>query len=203
MIENPKIKTFSDGVAFLISAIFSPYVTATVFIVLASYKYAANMGQFLPWILIFLFFATILPGLYILWLLEAGKIKDIHMADRAERKWPFLLAGISSALGALLLFELGTAHTVVALAVTYSAIALIVAFITLVWKISVHTAMFASIVTVAVIIFGPVYAWFYLILIPLAWSRIHRKRHTIGQAAAGAMMAFIVTAAVFWAFGYL
>jgi len=189
--------------AFLISAIFSPYVTATVFIVLASYKYAANMGEFLPWILIFLFFATILPGLYIFWLRETGKIKDIHMADRSERKWPFMLAGISSAFGALLLYEVGTAHTIVALAVTYAVIAVLVAIITLFWKISVHTAMFASVVTVAAIIFGPVYAWFYLILIPLAWSRIFRKRHTIWQTTAGAVMAVVVTVLVFWAFGYL
>ena len=203
MNENPKIKTFSDCVAFLISAIFSPYMTAAVFVVLASYKYATNMAQFLPWVLIFIFFATILPGLYILWLLEAGKIKDIHMADRHERKWPFLLAGISSIFGALLLFLLGTAHTVVAIAVTYAAIALIVALITLVWKISVHTAMFVSIITITVIIFGPVYAWFYLILVPLAWSRIHRKRHTILQVVAGALLAFVITSAVFWLFGYL
>lgn len=202
MIENPKVKTFTDGVAFLISAIFSPYVLAAVFIVLASYKYAANMGQFLPWVVIFLFFATILPGLYILWLLEAGKITDIHMADRNERKWPFLLSGFSAIFGAILLYFFHAAHTVVAIAATYATIASILAVITLYWKISVHTAMFTAIVTISLIIFGSVYAWYFLILIPLVWSRVHRHRHTILQTIAGSMLAFVITAAVFWSFGF-
>ena len=202
MIEEPKIKTFSDYIAFGVSAVFSPYITATVFIVLITYFYAQSLSQFLPWVLTFLFFAVIVPGMYLLWLIEIKKITDIHIAERKDRKWPFLVGGISALIGAMVLICLGAAKPVQVIGVTYAVNALAVAFVTLFWKISIHTALFSAVATISVIIFGPFYFWLYLLLIPLIWSRIHRGRHTILQTLAGALMAFVLTAATFWIFGY-
>lgn len=198
-----KDRSMVDVLAFLISAVLSPYITALVFIIVITYKYSNNVGQFLPWMITFLLFGLVIPGLYVLWLLEIKKIQDIHIADPEERKVPFWVAGISAVVGTISLTFLHAARPVVVMAVTYSANAILVALITQYWKISIHMALFSSVVTVAVILFGAPYAWFYLILIPLAWSRIHRKRHTLLQAVAGAMMAFVLTTGVFWLFGYL
>lgn len=202
MKEEPKIKTFSDYLAFGISAIFSPYITAAVFIVIVIYSYAQSLSQFLPWVVTFLFFAVIVPGTYLLWLLETKKITDVHLADRKDRKWPFLLAGVSSLIGAVILIFLGAARPVIVIGVTYAINAMVVAIVTLFWKISIHTALFSAVATIAVIVFGSAFWWLYLILLPLGWSRIHRHRHTILQAVAGALLAFVLTAAVFWLFGY-
>ena len=198
-----KDRSLADCLAFFISAICSPYITALVFIIIITYKYSNNLSQFLPWMITFLLFGIVIPGLYVLWLIEIKKIKDIHIADQNDRKTPFLIAGISAVVGTIILIYLNAARQVVVMAVTYSANALLVALITQYWKISIHMALFASVATVAVILFGPTYALLYLILIPLAWSRIHRKRHTLLQAVAGALIAFVLTAAVFWLFGYL
>lgn len=202
MNKEPQMKDFSDFLAFGISAVFSPYITATVFIILITYSYSQSMSQFLPWVITFLFFAVIVPGLYLLWLIETKKITDIHIADRKERKWPFLVGGISASIGAMVLVFMGAALPVVVIGVTYAVNALAVAFVTLFWKISIHTALFSAVAAITIIIFGTSYWWLYLLLIPLVWSRIHRGRHTILQALAGALLAFVLTAATFWAFGY-
>lgn len=193
----------SDRLAFVISALFSPYITAFVFIAFISYHYSRNLSQFLPWMLTFSFFGILVPGFYVLWLLEARKIHDLHIFELKDRKIPFLVAGISSAIGAFLLFVLHAARPVIVIGVAYAVNVIGIALITLLWKVSIHTALFSAIATIAVILFGSHFWWLYLILIPLAWSRIHRRRHTIWQAVAGSLIAFVLTAATFWLFGYL
>ncbi len=202
MIEQRKRK-FTDYLAFAISTIFSPYITAAVFIIIVTYAYAQNLSQFLPWMVTFLAFAVIIPGIYTLWLMEVGKIVDIHISGLKERKIPFLVAGILAVIGALILIILDAAKPVIVMGVTYAINALAVALVTQFWKISVHTALFSAIATIVAIVFGTSYWWLYLILIPLSWSRIHRHRHTILQVVAGALLAFVLTTATFFVFGYL
>ena len=202
MTERKIFNTFTDCLAFIISAVFSPYVTAMVFVVAIIFNYSENLGQFLPWMITFLVFGLLIPGLYCLWLIETGQITDYHISKLAERRKPFIAAGLSALVGTIILIYMGAARPVVVMAVVYTVNTMVVALISQVWKISIHTALFSAIVTVAIILFGPVWGWCYLILIPLSWSRIHRKRHTILQAVAGAMLAFILTTVVFWLFGY-
>jgi len=116
---------------------------------------------------------------------------------------PFMIAAISSTIGAVALAWVGAARPVIVMGVTYAANAVMVGFLTLVWKVSVHTALLASVVTVIVILFGVQFAWLYLLLVPLAWSRIYRRRHTLTQVVGGSLIAFVVTSMVFWLFGYI
>jgi len=194
---------FYDRLAFVISAIFSPYVTSLVFIVIISYRYSKDLSQFLPWMVTFLLFALIVPGFYVLWLFETRRIRDIHISDKNDRKIPFLLAGLSSVIGAFLLFILNAARPIIVVGVAYAVNVVSVALITLFWKVSIHTALFSAVATISVILVGTHLWWLYLFLIPLAWARIHRRRHTIWQAVAGSLIAFVLTAATFWFFGYL
>ena len=148
-------------------------------------------------------FAIIIPGGYVLWLIEKRDIHDIHLSIHDQRKIPFLLAGISATLGAIALFLVGAAKPVIVMGVVYAVNAVAVGLLTLVWKISIHTAFYSAIITVIVILFGIPYGWLYLILIPLCWSRIYRHRHSLNQVLGGAMIAFILTSIVFWLFGYI
>ena len=200
--EYPPRK-FWDFIAFGISVIFSPYATAALFIILITYTYAQNVKEFLPWIGIGFLFAVLIPGGYILWLIERKRIRDIHLSDQSERKVPFLVAGISAVLGAVALAWVGAAKPVVVMGVAYAVNAVAIALITWFWKISVHAALYSSVVTVIVILFGPQFAWAFLLLIPLAWARIYRHRHTLSQVIGGAILTFVLTALVFWLFGYI
>ncbi len=203
MEENYPHRKFWDILAFGISAIFSPYVTAAIFILLITYTYAQNVREFLPWIGIAFLFAILIPASYIIWLIERKHVRDIHLSDHSERKIPFLVTGISAVLGAAALAIIGAAKPVVLMGVAYAVNAVAVGILTLFWKISVHTALFSSVVTVIVILYGPQYAWAFLLLIPLAWSRVYRQRHRLDQVIGGALIAFVLTSLVFWLFGYI
>ena len=197
------IHKFFDCIAFGVSAIFSPYITAGAFILLITYTYAENLKQFLPWLGIAVFCTVIVPGGYVLWLIEKEGIKDIHLSDHEERKIPFMITAISATVGAIALSAVGASKPVVVMGVTYAANAVTVAILTLVWKVSIHNALLSSAVTVIVILFGVQFAWLYLLLIPLAWSRIYRHRHTLTQVVGGSLIAFVITSLVFWVFGYI
>ena len=192
-----------DTIAFGISAIFSPYVTAGIFILLITYIFAHNLREFLPWIVIGFLFAIIIPGSYILWLIEKKHIRDIHLSDHEERKIPFLVAGIAAVLGAVALAMVGAAKPVVVMGVAYAINAVAIGLLTLFWKVSVHTALFSSVTTVVVILFGIPYAWAFLLLIPLSWARVYRHRHSLDQVIGGALITFVLTSLVFWLFGYI
>ena len=125
------------------------------------------------------------------------------MADPNDRKTPLLVAAVSSVVGAAVLFCLHAARGVFVISVAYALNSVVIGIITQWWKISVHTAMFASIATVAVIVFGWQFWWLYLILLPLAWSRIYRKRHTVWQTIMGALTTTAVTLFIFFLFGYI
>jgi len=196
-------RKFCDFLAFGISAIFSPYVMAGIFILLITYTYAHNLREFLPWIAIAFLFAIIIPGSYIIWLIERKHIRDVHLSDHEERKIPFLVAGASAVLGAIALAMISAAKPVVVMGVAYAVNAVVISLLTLFWKVSVHTALFSSVVTVVVILFGIHFAWLYLLLVPLAWARIYRHRHSLNQVIGGALITFVLTSLVFWLFGYI
>lgn len=198
-----KKRNFWDFISFLISAVFSPYVTAAGFIMIITYANADNIGQFLPWMGIEFFFAIIIPGIYLLWLIEKKDVHDIHLPDRNTRKIPFIVTAVSSTIGALALYSIGAAKPVVTMGAAYAANAIAIAILTIYWKISVHTALYSSIVTITVILYGIEWAFLYLLLIPLAWSRVYRNKHTISQVSGGSLIAFVITALVFWLFGYI
>lgn len=203
MKKNEFIHKILNYLAFGIASILSPYMVMAVFIMVISYSYSKDLSQFLPWMLSFFVFALVIPAVYILWLMENKLVKDIHITERQSRVKPFWVAGISALAGAILLWQLHATQQVAIVATIYALNALGIAIITQFWKISVHMALLASVATMSIILFGERFWWLYLLLIPLAWSRIYRQRHTIWQTIAGAMLTFVLTALGFWYFGYL
>lgn len=197
------MKKVWDLLAFGISGLFSPYVTAAVFIIVITYLNAKDIQQFLPWMGIAFLFAIMIPGGYILWKVERNHVRDIHLSLHSERKIPFMITAISSVVGALALLAVGAAKPVAVMMIAYAVNAITVALLTLFWKVSIHTALYSSVITVLVILLGAWYGWLYLLLIPLAWSRIYRHRHSVAQVVGGAIIAFVSTSLVFWIFGYI
>ncbi|MBM2820540.1 MAG: hypothetical protein HW405_300 [Candidatus Berkelbacteria bacterium] len=203
MNQEKNQRNFWDFLAFGISAFLSPYVTAGIFILIITFTYAKNLKEFLPWISIGFLFAIIIPGTYILWLIEKRDIRDFHLSDHNQRKIPFMIAGISAVIGAIALYLIQAAKPVIVMGAAYAANSVGISILTVFWKVSVHTALYSSVVTVIVILFGISFAPLYLILIPLSWARVYRQRHTLSQVIGGAMIAFVVTALVFWLFKYI
>jgi membrane-associated phospholipid phosphatase len=140
----------------------------------------------LLWAAVYGFFVSLLPILFVLWLLRTGRVAELHMSDTGERHLPYLVA-ISSAIVffAIVTFfdgpELLRCLAIFNM-VTLSALALINSR----WLISFH----ATAVSAAWAIVGLVFGWqASLILVPLVLLvvvvRLYLRRHTLEQIIAG------------------
>ena len=141
-------------------------------------------------------FLTIIPPLsYILYLVKTGYLVDIYMPDRHRRIKPvgFIVAWVIFSI--ILLLTIGAPFPVILTLISAMVLIGLLFTITLIWKISFHTAVLTSAATVTVMQ-DLSQAWIISLLIPLvAWSRVHLRRHTtlqvIGGSIAGCIVAII------------
>jgi membrane-associated phospholipid phosphatase len=118
---------------------------------------------------------------------------DYDISNRKYRIKPFVAGIISYGMGTIILFLLNAPILIKGLMFCYFVNALIMAFITLFWKISIHTAGIVGPLTVLIYKLGWVYLLLYLIVIPVAVARIKLKKHTILQVTVGAILMFLTT----------
>jgi membrane-associated phospholipid phosphatase len=76
----------------------------------------------------------------------------------------------------------------------YCAGTLFLFFINLYWKISIHAMGIAGPTTVLVFVFGYWGVLLGLLLLPVIWSRVYLKKHTVAQAITGGILGFVLTA---------
>jgi hypothetical protein len=147
--------------------------------------------------LLYFLVAVPLPLAYVVWLVRTGRVTDFHLPVRSERTGPFV-ASLASALAAMALLVLASAPVVFLAPIVAAFVQTLLLFaVTLWWQISVHTAATAGLATFASLALGPE-ATLLAALVPLvAWARVHLKRHTVAQTAAGALLGFATFAALF------
>lgn len=124
-----------------------------------------------------------------------GWFGDRHIGDRRQR--PKLVVSVLAlvALALALLVRLGAPRVSVAcVAIMLSTLAVVVP-ITLVWKISFHTAVAAGAVVMlaAVLPALPVYVLGAALVALIAWARTRLHDHTPPQALAGAAAGALAT----------
>jgi hypothetical protein len=132
------------------------------------------------------------------WWVHRGFISDMHMPQRRERFWPLLLELTSTFAVWIILQFVGSYPGIELVTVFLLVETLIGLLVTMYWQISVH----AGIMTGAVIIIGLLFgAKIGLLLSPLillvAAARLHLKRHTVLQVAAGIAVGISVPL-VYW-----
>lgn len=189
-----------NRLAAITSLILSPFLVpiASTFIVVRTY--AENSEQFALWTAISVAFSTGLPFVLILVMVRLGMLSGMHIAIREQRPG-ILLFGLGCALcGTGILHQIGAPKAIVWLGITYAINGVVFLVLTQMWKISFHTGVTAGCVTALTLMVNSNFAWFFLLLLPIAWARIYRKRHTFIQAIAGGGLAVIVTKLVLWQF---
>lgn len=138
-------------------------------------------------------FGAILPLSSTYYLVRKGIIPDIYASDRSTRTEPFLWAMASYLLGVTALLYVEAPFVVTALMACYFVNAIIMLFITLRWKISIHAVGVMGPVTALVFELGAKMVPFILLIIPVAWARVELKAHNKKQVAAGAILSTILT----------
>ncbi len=171
--------------ARLFSNIVSPPVIFAVMGLLLS-LYSLPVREALAWAAVYGLFVSLLPILFVLYLLSTGRIAELHMSDTGERNLPYLVA-VGCALFFLLIVTLADGPPLLRCLGIFNVVALsVLALINSFWLISFH----ATAVAAAWAIVGLVFGWAAsLLVLPFVAMviivRLFLKRHTLAQIIAG------------------
>jgi len=186
---------FSHSVATVISRLSDPVFMIPGMLVTAV---AWSIFNGLRWrfILVLLLIDGLIPALYFVHLLTTGEISDWDTTKRQQR---FKLYGFTLAVHAVGVVFAAVLGKIILAKILFSFWVLAAAYtaITLFWKISLHTGVFATAITFAAALWGR--NWLYLgVFLPvIAWSRFRLKKHTPAQVVIGAILGPAILLALF------
>lgn len=184
--------------AWWVSQIGSPPILGLTGILLVGA--ALGFAQFWPLILFYGSLTLLLPLGFILWLLQRGQVSDYNLTRREERFLPMLVSMTTALFGWLYLNQVEAPALLLALAATNLAQSVVYFFITLRWKVSIHSAVAAGLAVLGCAIAGET-VWLLVLSVPLiAWSRVVLRRHTLAQTVVGAAIGslFLAFALLFY-----
>ena len=184
--------------AWWVSQIGSPPILGLTGILLVGA--ALGFAQFWPLILFYGSLTLLLPLGFILWLLQRGQVSDYNLPRREERFLPMLVSMTTALFGWLYLNQVQAPALLLALAATNLAQSVVYFFITLRWKVSIHSAVAAGLAVLGCAIAGET-VWLLVLSVPLiAWSRVVLRRHTLAQTVVGAAIGslFLAFALLFY-----
>ena len=187
---------FKKQFAVFISYIaYAPIISLPAFAVIN--YFFLNFHDFVVITAICAIFACIMPVLLVLRWIEGkshhGQKIDIDIPERKDRNYPLIIAILSYFIGAAVLYAVNAPIITTILMFCYFSNTLIVFFINLYWKISIHAMGVAGPTVALIYVFGPIGAVFAAIIPVVMWSRVYLKRHTVGQVVTGALLGFILT----------
>jgi len=161
-----------------------PVIFAVVGLVLALYSLPAP--QALTWAATYGLFVSLLPILFVLWLLETGRVQELHMSDTGERQLPYFVA-IVCALFFLTLIVFADGPDLLRCLGIFNLIALsALSVINTRWLISFHATAISAAWAITALVFGWLYSLPVLALLGLVIAvRLYLRRHTVSQVLGG------------------
>lgn len=190
-------------IAGLTSNILNPFLVSLIIIVLLSFESASGISDALKWSFILAAISILPVFLAAVYLLRKGRLDGIFTAVRKQRTAIYVLSGVCAAVGyIILLFSKAPLMLRAAFATGLSGVVTFTV-INLWWKISLHTALVAALVTVMVILYGWIATAGVVLVLLIAWARLALKQHSLAQVVAGAVLAALITVAAFYLFGFV
>jgi membrane-associated phospholipid phosphatase len=176
-----------------------PTIFAAVGIAFGIYERPILPG--LAWGVIYGVIGSLLPVLFIFYLLQSGRIGDLHMSNTGERNIPYFV-GVVAAFIAFGVISLLDGPDLLRCLALYNIITLTaLGLINTRWLISIHATSIAGAWLMISFVFG--WGW-SLVLLPLVvlvcWTRYFLKRHTVAQILAGVAVGITIVL-VFRQFG--
>jgi hypothetical protein len=186
-------RTAAAWLALCVSAVGSPFLTPLYTVGSIVSASVEERWQFLLWGALVSIFLIGVALSYVAVQVWRGRITDVHVSQQSQRQGPFMVAVCSSLVGAAVLWWMEAPWILVALGTSFALQGIFFGVLTRYRKISMHVAVLASCITALIVVFG----WQAVPLIgflPLqGWARIYRRRHTLGQVVAGALLAPALT----------
>ena len=171
--------------ARLFSNIVSPPVIFAVMGLVLS-LYSLPLAQALTWAAVYGLFVSLLPILFVLWLLSTGRVAELHMSDTGERQLPYEVA-VVCAIVFLIIVRLAGGPELLRCLGIFNVIALsALALINTRWLISFHATAVAAAWTIVGLVFGWQASLLVLPLVAIVVVvRLYLKRHSVEQVIAG------------------
>lgn len=131
---------------------------------------------------------SVLPLLFVVWMLKAGRITTISMTQR-ERNLPYLLGALAAVVAYGVLRALEAPELLLCLAL-FNALGLgSLGAINLFWKISNHATAVGAGALIAGLVYGSAVGWLLSpVALAICAARIYLRKHTVGQVAAGLLL---------------
>lgn len=189
---------FKETLANIISTFGNaPLIAIYIFLVLG--YYFLKGPEFITVTSVSIGFSAIIPSI-IAYLWIKNKNIEVDMPNKEDRVYPLLWILLSYLLGVIILYIIHAPLIITVLMFCYFSNTLIVLFISLFWKISIHSVGIAGPVAFLIYVFGYPGLIFLLLIPIIMWSRLYLKRHTLSQVIAGAGLGFILTTAQIYLF---
>ncbi|HOU11952.1 MAG TPA: hypothetical protein PKZ84_02465 [Anaerolineae bacterium] len=181
-----KPSTRGEYLAYCISQVGSPPVMGLASLICIAASLA--LPKVWLWSGVYVTMAMVIPMIFLIWQVRHGRVTDLDVQLREQRKGSLLVTIAGFGLSWLVM-RIGNAPAVLtAMAGAGFVQWLIVFAITLRWKISAHTTSAAGVTLFVLRVLGPVAAPLVISIPLIAWSRVKLRRHTLGQTIAGALL---------------
>jgi membrane-associated phospholipid phosphatase len=148
------------------------------------------------WSLVGMLFTVVIPAFIVDRGVRSGRYTDHHLREREQRAVPLGLAALSVATGVAVLVVAGAPREITALQVAVLVTVAVATAITLVWKISFHTAVVAAAAAVLTLLGGPWWALSWAAVPLVGWARLVLRAHTLPQVVAGLVVGAGISTAV-------
>lgn len=183
-------------IARLLSTVFQPVLTGVYVLVLMSLLDTATWRGALGWGLLTSVLAAGLPAADLARRVRARTVTDFELALRQERLRPLVVALLASGLTLVVVAVFNGPRSLAWALLAALVTGAVLTITTVWWKISFHAAAVAG----GVLLLGWRLGAWSALLLPLVpavgWSRVALGRHTVTQAAAGALAGMTLTALV-------
>jgi hypothetical protein len=120
-------------------------------------------------------------------------ISDFYATERNERFIPFLTTIFSYLIGTITLIIVQAPAPITALMACYIINGIVLATITIKWKISIHASGITSPVTALVYLLGTRLLPLFLLVVPVIWARLELNAHSKWQLTMGALISTALT----------
>ncbi len=194
--------SLAGRLAFLLSAIMTPALTATETMALITWRFESGWRAAGCFGVMLLFGSVFGIALAVVRTRRKG-LADIHISERRDRPGFFAACLGAAAVGWGVLLVAGARAPLLIFMAAYCGCLGVIALTTLLTKPSVHCATMAAFAG-ALLIVRPVFVPVAAIgLTALVWARLYRKRHTLPQCVFGIAIGAVTVAAAYIAWKYL
>lgn len=187
-------------VAKIVSLLTNPALLVSATVVTVVKYYADSPEEFWRGSLVGIVL-LVLPGLlYSIAIWRQEGYIDFDLSERRDRIVPLMLSSLGAIVGAYLV-QTNLSNQVFA-QLSFILVAMLVALtvVTSVWKISLHVASGAALVSLLVIFRGESFLAGYFLLPPIIWARLTLQQHTPSQLICGGALGTTLTFVAAWFF---